>query len=289
MRRVAILGGGWAGMAAAVAAAQAGHSVTVFEAARSLGGRARGVPVTLPDGQHLQLDNGQHILIGAYTDSLRLMREVGVDPEKALLRRPLALTFPDGTGLALPRGPAPLDAVAGILRARGWHWRDKLSLLRTATAWQLGGFRCAPGITVATLCAPLSQRLKDGFIEPLCVSALNTPAASASGAVFLRVLRDAMFGVRGGSNLLLPCVNLGALFPEAAARWLAHRGHRVHTGARVQTLQAQNSAAAPAAQPAWQVQGEAFDRVILATPALEAARLSLAAAAAVPEPIARSL
>jgi predicted NAD/FAD-binding protein len=97
--KLAVIGGGWAGMAAAVTAADAGHQVTVFEAARTLGGRARELPLTLPDGRDIFVDNGQHILIGAYTESLRLMRKVGVDPDQALLRLPLALVFPDGTGL----------------------------------------------------------------------------------------------------------------------------------------------------------------------------------------------
>ena len=273
-------------MAAAVSAVQAGHGVTVFEAGRRLGGRARGVTLSLPDGREARLDNGQHILIGAYTDTLRLMREVGVDPDIALLRQPLALTFPDGTGLALPDLAAPWDAVIGILRARGWSWRDKLALLRTATAWQRRGFTCAPEATVADLCAPLTRRLKDDFIEPLCVSALNTPASEASGAVFLRVLKDAMFSQRGGSNLLLPRVDLGALFPEAAARWLAHRGHPVHLGCRVQALRPE---APGAGHPSWQVNGESFDQVILATSAPDSARLALDAAALAPEAAAAPL
>ncbi|MEY4736218.1 MAG: hypothetical protein RL302_537, partial [Pseudomonadota bacterium] len=66
-------------MAAAVEAAQAGHSAIVFEAARAVGGRARAMNDTLPDGTPVVLDNGQHILIGAYTETLKLMRTVGVD------------------------------------------------------------------------------------------------------------------------------------------------------------------------------------------------------------------
>ncbi|WP_010102914.1 FAD-dependent oxidoreductase, partial [Verminephrobacter aporrectodeae] len=120
---VAVIGAGWAGMAAAIAHAQAGHRVTVFEAARSLGGRARAVPGALPDGTPVTLDNGQHVLIGAYTESLRLMQLVGVDIDKALLRLPLTLQFPDGQGLRLPRLPPPLDALLGIARARGWSVR----------------------------------------------------------------------------------------------------------------------------------------------------------------------
>ncbi|MDB5882132.1 MAG: desaturase, partial [Ramlibacter sp.] len=78
--KVAVIGAGWAGLAAAVAAVDAGHNVTVFEATRALGGRARALPVQLPDGSSAMLDNGQHIMIGAYSQTLRLMREVGVEP-----------------------------------------------------------------------------------------------------------------------------------------------------------------------------------------------------------------
>ena len=73
-------------MAAAVQVTQAGHSAIVFEASRSIGGRARAVSETLPDGSPVTLDNGQHILVGAYTETLRLMRLVGVNPDEALMR-----------------------------------------------------------------------------------------------------------------------------------------------------------------------------------------------------------
>ena len=284
--RIAIIGGGWSGMAAAVSAAQAGHGVTVFEAARTLGGRARAVPITLPDGRTAVLDNGQHILIGAYTDTLRLLRLVGVDPDRALLRLPLALAFPDGAGLTLADAPAPWDALAGILRARGWGWRDKLALLRTATGWRLGGFTCASSASVADLCAPLTQRLKDEFIEPLCVSALNTPARAASGTVFLRVMQDALFGARGGSNLLLPRVDLGALFPEPAAGWLVQRGHCVRAGQRVRALQCGSGSGS---STGWRINDEAFDGVLLASPATEAVRLCDETAANAPEARATDL
>ena len=87
--------------------------MSVFEASRSGGGRARAVPLPLPDGREVMADNGQHILIGAYSETLRLMRLVGAEPQRLLLRLPLALAYPDGTGLALPAArwlPAPLDA-----------------------------------------------------------------------------------------------------------------------------------------------------------------------------------
>ena len=264
--RIAIIGAGWAGMAAAMAAVQDGHDVTVFEAARSVGGRARAVPTVQPDGRALLLDNGQHILIGAYAESLRLMREAGVDVQAALLRLPLALRFADGSGLQWPDLAPPYDALVGIVRARGWQWGERLALLRLAHRWQRKGFDCGPQATVADLCTGLPARLFTQFIEPLCVAALNTPAHQASGQVFLRVLQDSLFSGRGGSNLLLPRVDLGAVFPEAAARWLRARGAIVRTGARVQSVVA-------TAHGGWSVDGTGFDAVILATPSAEAARL----------------
>ena len=108
------------------------------------------------------------------------------------------------------------------------------------------------------------------LIEPLCVSALNTPVEHASGQVFLRVLHDALFTERGGADLLLPRVDLGALLPDAAARWLAQHGTRV--------LRRHARAGHRAATPrGWLVDGERFDRVVLACPPWEAARLAAGA------------
>lgn len=263
--RVAVIGGGWAGMAAAVTLAQAGRQVTVFESARQWGGRARALTLATPEGA-LTLDNGQHILIGAYSDCLALMRTVGVTENAALRRLPMTLRYADGTGLAFPDWAPPFDALAGILGARGWRWRDRLALLAWATRWRLRGFRCADQASVADLCASLPDKLMAEFIEPLCISALNTPPAQSSGAVFLRVLRDALFSGRGGSHFLLPTCDLGQLFPTTAAAWLQARGHDLRLGARVEALQADGKA--------WRVDGEHFDAVLLATPSSEAARLA---------------
>ncbi|WP_418116666.1 hydroxysqualene dehydroxylase HpnE [Variovorax sp. 350MFTsu5.1] len=260
-KKTAVIGAGWAGLACAVEATRLGHAVTLFEAAHTPGGRARRV-----DNMHgLALDNGQHILIGAYTATLQLMRDVGVDVEGALLRLPLSLRFADGGGLKLPRLPAPLDLLAGIFTARGWTWRDKSSLLRTAIGWRLSGFRCAGGTTVADLCAGLTPRVMRELIEPLCVSALNTPVAQSSGEVFLRVLKDALFSGSGGADLLLPRADLGALLPDAAIRWLTRQGATVRIGTRVRAI------ASEAGQ--WLVDGDAFDQVVLACAPWDAARL----------------
>jgi squalene-associated FAD-dependent desaturase len=270
--KVAVIGGGWAGMAAAVQLAREGHEPSVFEASRCLGGRARSLELPGP----IQADNGQHILIGAYTESLRLMRTVGVSETDGLLRQPLAMRHADGSGLAFPRLPAPLDALIGIAGASGWTLRERLALLARALRWRVQGFRCEPTATVADLCLGLPQRLSDEFIEPLCVSALNLPAAQASGSVFLRVLQDALFAGSGGSHFLVPRIGLGELFPMPAAQWLQARGHAVHCASRVQQLAPQGRQWSM--QPAAAAEPPRFDAVLLACPPQEAARLALAAA-----------
>jgi len=202
--KIAIIGAGWAGMSAAVTATQAGHTAIILEASQAIGGRARALKGILPNGETVLLDNGQHILIGAYTDTLKLMKTVGVDPRIALFSQPMALLFPDGQGLQFPDWPTPLDALAGILGAGGWSIADKASLLRVALGWQLKRFQCAPLETVATLCKNCSPRVMAELIEPLCVSALNTPSARASAQVFLRVMQDALFGVQGAHACCCP-------------------------------------------------------------------------------------
>ncbi len=79
MTRIAVVGAGWAGLAAATRLRQAGHSVRVYEAAAAPGGRARRVD---HPGLGLSIDNGQHILLGAYTATLALMQDLGIDPHR---------------------------------------------------------------------------------------------------------------------------------------------------------------------------------------------------------------
>ncbi len=281
--RVAVIGGGWAGLAAALHASRRGHAVHLFEASRALGGRARALEVTLPDGSTCTVDNGQHILIGAYSETLALLHSVGVVREAALLDMPLTLRFPDGGGLRFANLPAPWDALAAVLGARGWSLADKWSLARCGGRWQRSGFRCADRTSVAQLCTGLSPRVFEELVAPLCVSALNTPAGQASGQVFLRVLQDALFGAAGGSRLLLPRVDLTTLFPAAAAQAITAAGGQIHVGQRVTHI------SSSPADGNWLLDGQAFDTVLLCTGASESAAMLENTAQTAPESIAKRL
>src|SRR5579872_7056710 len=134
---VAIVGGGYAGMAAATEIARAGLPVTVFEAARVLGGRARRV-----ETDAARLDNGLHILLGAYRETLRLIDIVRKPGEAAgLLRLPLELTIHPAFRLRAPRLLAPLHLLGALLCAKGLRLRERIAALRFMAWAQRNAFR----------------------------------------------------------------------------------------------------------------------------------------------------
>src|ERR1700712_2675765 len=148
--------------------------------ASQLGGRARGIDARGIDARDSDgeqaaaeqtLDNGQHILIGAYVETLRLLEVLKIDATRVFVRTPLRISYPDGTGLLLKPGPAILAFAGAVMRQRGWTRGERLKLLATATRWFLQGFRCDASVTVATLTAGLPTSVRDDLIDPLCVAA----------------------------------------------------------------------------------------------------------------------
>jgi squalene-associated FAD-dependent desaturase len=267
-QRYAVIGAGWAGCAAAMELARAGHAVTVFEAARTLGGRARRV-----ERDSTVLDNGQHILLGAYRETLRLVQLAGQDPAALILTLPLQMRYPANSGgmdFIAPRLPAPLHLAWALLRAQGLAWADKLSLMRFSTAMRTMGWQLYNDCTVSELLQRFDQtdRLNRLMWHPLCLAALNTPPGRASARVFLNVLRDSLGASRRrASDMLIPKADLSTLFPDAAARYVERHGGAVRTGAKVGALQALPDGR-------WRLDdGEHYDGVIVATSSVQAASL----------------
>jgi squalene-associated FAD-dependent desaturase len=229
---VAIIGAGYAGMAAAVTLAERGIPVTVFESGTVPGGRARRIV-----SQGHELDNGQHIFVGAYSELFRLMRTVGV-PADAVLRLPLEVRYAKDFAFRALWLPAPLGLLAGLLAARGIPFRERLGAIRFVRALRRREFRLEPDITVRQLLEAYRQEGRIGHYlwAPLCVSALNTPVDQASANVFLAALRDTLAGDGDASDLLLPRVDLSRLFPEPAAEFVCARGGELRCGTTVRDL-----------------------------------------------------
>ena len=223
---VAVIGGGYAGCAAAATLAAAGVRCTVYEAAPFLGGRARRV---VRDG--LALDNGQHLLLGAYRSTLALVRQVAPHA-RAFRRRPLAIvpfaSKHDGAlSLVVRRAPARLGLALGMFMTRGLTLRERLANVAWLRALERGGFRRPAAETVAALLTPLPRRVREGLWEPLCLAALNTPPAAASAQVFANVLQAAFGHTGADADFVFPTVDLSAFLPEAAARYVGERGGAV--------------------------------------------------------------
>lgn len=264
-KNIAIIGGGWAGCAAAVELANKSHKVTIFEASNVLGGRARHVQLHGHD-----LDNGQHILLGAYAESLRLIEQVGGDRRSDFLNMPLQMRYPPNNmclDFLTPRIFAPWHLAIALFKAKGFNFADKLALMRFMSAAKWMKWELYNDCSVSEFLHRFDQtpNLMAYLWEPLCVSALNTPADQASAQVFLNVLRDSLGAKRSASDMLIPKRDLTALFPQRAATYLEQRGGRIVYGQQVRQINQIDQG--------WEVCGEPFDAVVVAIPPMQAENL----------------
>lgn len=237
---VGIIGGGIAGLAAAAKLAEKGIKSTILEAGSQLGGRARNVSVEF-NSQVVLLDNGQHILLGAYQETLALLRLIGVDEKQALMRLPLTLeTISIGTlpsfKLSTPNYlPFPLNQLVGFLCCKGLLLSERWRVLTFVLGLKQTGFHLAVDEPLADYLNRKKQSTKTVALlwEPLCLAALNTPIHKASSKVFLNVLKDTFNAKKHDSDLLLPKQGLSQLFAQPITRYINKHSSEVLTNHRV--------------------------------------------------------
>ncbi|MEQ1814198.1 MAG: hydroxysqualene dehydroxylase HpnE [Candidatus Nitrotoga sp.] len=230
---IAIVGAGYAGMAAAVTLAARNIPVTVFETSKQLGGRARGLW-----HNETQLDNGQHILLGCYRHTLQLIRQVGGNIENDFLRLPLQLTLHHRFSFQAYPLPAPLHILLGLISAQGLSFAQKLSAARFILAMRHIQFSLPGDISAIELLNRYRQdhELISLLWQPICISALNTPLHLASARILLNVLRDSLNTSRADSDMLLPRLDYSALFPDRAAKYLQQRHGNLYTSSIVEAI-----------------------------------------------------
>ncbi len=259
--KAVVVGGGLAGLAAALELADAGHAVTLLEARPTLGGAVQTLPER-EDDPDPPPDNGQHIALGCCTEYLAFLERIG--QASAVRRERLSLPVIAEDGSVARIGPGP----AALLRYRHVSLGDRLAIARVTR--RLG--RLVPAEhddeTFAALLRRLGQseaaidRFWDVFIRP----ALNLPCNEVSAAPALFTVQTALLGERGASDVVLPIAPLGAMHGEAAGRLLGERGAVVRTGARVAAVEDEAVVLA---------EGERLeaDLVVVAVPPEESARL----------------
>ncbi len=268
---VVIVGAGWAGLACAVELSRQGRPVILLESARQPGGRARRAPFG-----SLRVDNGQHLLMGACHETLRLMHLVGVDTAQALRRLPFDLHVVGGgeaLHLKAPALPAPLHMAAALLTARGLSVGERLAALRCAAALTRLRLAEADDLPLGDLLQRYRQspRLQRLLWAPLAQAILNTPPEHASSRLMARVLRDAMGRSRHDSDLLLFRTDLGSAFPDHAIDFIERHGGSVRLCSRATGLALEGQRVSGVALQ----DGTALsaDAVVLAVPPYAALRL----------------
>ena len=258
---IAVIGAGWAGLAAAVTLKDLGANVTVFEAAPVSGGRARGV-----DDLHMgRIDNGQHLMLGAYAESLTLIERLHANRaiDALVLREPLHLESADGRfKMRAPALPAPFNTLMALLSAKGLSLADRLKALSMMVRFRLSGWHARPRETVSALLSRHHQsaRICLKLWIPLCLAALNTPIDKSCAQLFLNVLRDSLDGPRHASDCLIARLDLTALWPAAAAEHLTMRYRHIVRAVRATDTHVE-------------VDGEHFDACVVAIPPYAAARV----------------
>ncbi len=226
-----VIGGGWSGLAAAVTLVQQGHAVHLVESAKQFGGRARNVT-----WQGKMVDNGQHIMIGAYTQMLAMMQLIGVDTAQAFQRLPidLAIHHPNYSTLQLSgksRLPWPWSLAWNLLKSAGLNSLKSLVVLQK----DIPRLLVNKDITVLEwlLDANQPQRLIEQLWQPLCLATLNTQVDKASAQVLAIVLRDSLGKDEPTADLLIPTQPLGSLFPQAAAEYIRQHGGKLSRQTRI--------------------------------------------------------
>jgi squalene-associated FAD-dependent desaturase len=238
---VLVIGGGWAGISAAVDAAKRGATVVLVEERPYLGGRARSF-TDKTTGE--EIDNGQHLMMGCYASTLSVLRELSTD---GMIHRQDALRVrfidADGRQDLLDAGlfPGAAGVAAGIMRLRHLSTRSRLKILDLAVRLRMGRVVSAD-LTCENFLLRYGQTSEaiTRFWEPIILATLNAPIGQAAADLLVAVMRLAFLGGAEDSKLYLPTVGLSELIAPFPS-WLARHGGSVHTSTSCDEIRIENS------------------------------------------------
>jgi len=234
-KKVIVLGAGYAGLACAAELVHRGHEVTLLESRALLGGRAHSF---VDPKTGLVLDNGQHILMGCYRETLALLRQLGVTGR--LLTPPrLHVPYRSGRGSSslTAFAPAPLHLFSALLHFGELSAADKFAATRLALRLRMGQGP-GPHETVGAWLGRWKQtaNIIRALWEPLCLAALNEPVATGSAALFATVIRRTFLAGAADSTIYLSRVGLSDLFGGEIETLLEMCGSRTELQATVKAL-----------------------------------------------------
>jgi len=262
---VAIVGGGLAGTAAAVAACEAGLRVELFERSRSLGGRAG----SFRDGRTgLTVDFCQHVAMGCCTMLADFCRRIDAAD---CFRRDRRLHFfsPEGKRhdfAAAAWLPAPWHLLPGVLRSKYLTFGERWDIIRALRRLTRRASDDRPEETIGTWLRRhgQSQRAIDRFWSVVLVSALSETIDRASLSAARKVFLDGFLASRRAYELVVPTVPLSEIFDWRVRTALAKRNVAVHLGTPIRRIEGDARRATAIVLP--DGTRRAFDFVIAAVP-----------------------
>jgi len=226
---VAIIGGGFAGLSAGVALAAQGFRVALLEAKPVLGGRA--YSFLDPDTGDF-VDNGQHVLMGCYHETLDFLTTIGTR-DRLIVHRNLEIEMLDGPGrsafIRTAPLPGPLHMTSALLRYRHLKFRERISLIRAGLRMmrlrRYDRTRLAR-MSVAEFIESTGQSegARRCFWYPLAIATLNEDPELASAALMAEVMKRAFFARRVDSAFVYSRVGLSDLYCDAAREFIQRRG-----------------------------------------------------------------
>ena len=236
--RVVVVGGGLAGITAAIALAESGADVTLLEARPRLGGATCSFN---RDG--LIVDTGQHIFLGCCTAYRGLLAKLGMTGHAPLQRRfDVTVLAPGGQRARLRRTalPGPLHMLPALGRYPFLSWPERVRVSRPALAMRrvdpaepavdeqrFGDWLAAHG---------QSERARRALWDLFSVSALNIAGDDASLALAATVVKTGLLGKNDAADIGIAALPLGELHGDAAATLLAKLGAQVALGTKVVAL-----------------------------------------------------
>jgi len=236
-----ILGGGFAGLAAAVDLAEAGRKVLLLERRSFLGGRAYSfTDKTTGD----TVDNGQHLMMGCYHRTLHFLEKIGSFDNLKFQSDPRVDFLHEGIDGSVTRAsfkcpplPAPLHLIGGLARLKTIGWGDRLRALSVGLAVRtLNGNRDKLAeITVRQWLDGLgqSERMQRRFWNPMALASLNEAPEIASADMFARVIELGFMRTKRDSAMVISRVGLSDLYTHQAKSFIEARGGEVRLNAEV--------------------------------------------------------
>ena len=237
---VLIIGGGFAGLAAAVDLAEQGWPVVLLERRHFLGGRAYSFTDKMTGDV---IDNGQHLMMGCYHHTLAFLDKLGARHKLKFQTNPRVDFLHEHAGHArfqCPRLPAPLHLVGGLARLHSLNWRDRWHALRVGLALRgLHGNRTRlADITVRQWLNELGQtpQMQSRFWDLVALATLNESPDRASADMFARVLDQAFMHSKQDSTMVVARVGLSDLYTTDAQMFIEKRGGQVRLNASVKKI-----------------------------------------------------